>query len=924
MRTSILTLFLAFTGLCVMAQAPQKFSYQGVARDNAGNTLTSTNIGIKFDLHQYTANGAVVYSETHSASTNAFGLFTLQAGNGNATVGVFSAIDWADGPYYLEVSMDPQDGVNYQTMGTSQLLSTPYALYAETAGNGGTPGPTGPTGPDGADGQDGATGPQGPQGPQGPTGAFERLEDSDGDTKIEVEETPDDDIIRFYTSGNQVAAFEEDRLEFQNAGNSIFLGDSAGYAGTPQSVVIGNNAAKTTTNYYNVAIGQHAMEFNNGGFNTAIGFGSLQTEQDGELNVAIGAYSMRGLSGPSSGNVAVGNQSFEHGAGSDNVYLGLSTGRNTVGDGNVFLGHNAGENEQGSNKLIIDNSNTNSPLIYGEFDNDLLTVNGTLQVNDGTQQNGYVLTSDVNGNASWQAPGSGPIGPQGPQGPTGQPGADGADGAPGPTGPQGPTGAFSILADADGDTRIDVEANADDDTIRFVTDGTEYFRMSEGRIGVLNTGGSIFIGENAGLNDDLTINRNIFIGTDAGKQNTEGASNSVVGNSSFKSNTTGSNNTAYGNSSLLQNLTGNRNVGLGSSTLFTNALGNSNTAIGTEALSNIYSGDANTAVGNRALGQLPTNSGNVAIGHEAGYLAVGNRNVLIGYEAGRNLTGSHKLYIENSSTESPLIFGDFSANVVGINGKLGVGTQAPQTELHLVAPDNPTVRLQQDGADGWDVIGNATQLSIADNTGGNIPVRINTGVSADRLVLDGDNVGIGTTTPQEELHVQGSIRMVDGNQQAGYVATSDANGTMSWQDPETLVDHTTRVAYVYDNTEYTHTGNQSWQRASDWTNWMSVSSGDVIFMDASFLYKLQGGSGSDDVQFRIRIEGQNGCSNSSGHSSGTIQDFETFRSNFMPGNVHDFHEVACTGQIRFSLDMNTNLSDDTQHVSEVVIRAVKY
>lgn len=170
--------------LMVNAQSPQLINYQGVARDNGGNILAGQSIGLQIDIRQSTPNGTIVFSETHTVSTNTFGLFTVMIGAGTPQVATLSAIDWASGPYFTEVSMDASGGTNYVSLGTSQLLSVPYALYAETSGTAGPTGPTGPTGigetgatgPTGETGATGADGPTGPAGadgvtgPQGPTG----------------------------------------------------------------------------------------------------------------------------------------------------------------------------------------------------------------------------------------------------------------------------------------------------------------------------------------------------------------------------------------------------------------------------------------------------------------------------------------------------------------------------------------------------------------------------------------------------------------------------------------------------------------------------------------------------------------------------------------------------------------------------------
>ncbi len=120
------------------AQAPQGLNYQGVARNNAGVELPNQNIGIQLSILDGAATGTVVYTETHALLTDANGLFTLVIGFGTPTTGTFSAVNWAvGGSKWLKVSMDAAGGSNYQLMGTSQLLSVPYALFAGNVANNG-------------------------------------------------------------------------------------------------------------------------------------------------------------------------------------------------------------------------------------------------------------------------------------------------------------------------------------------------------------------------------------------------------------------------------------------------------------------------------------------------------------------------------------------------------------------------------------------------------------------------------------------------------------------------------------------------------------------------------------------------------------------------------------------------------------------
>ncbi|MEW6773385.1 MAG: hypothetical protein AB1304_05240 [Bacteroidota bacterium] len=109
---------------------PELISYQGIARDAAGNVLSGQQIGINFIIHQYTPNGTPVFAAAHTTTTNAVGLFTLAIGSVNTAS--FQAIDWSKGPYFLEVELDPTGtGTSYTSIGTQQILSVPYALYSK-------------------------------------------------------------------------------------------------------------------------------------------------------------------------------------------------------------------------------------------------------------------------------------------------------------------------------------------------------------------------------------------------------------------------------------------------------------------------------------------------------------------------------------------------------------------------------------------------------------------------------------------------------------------------------------------------------------------------------------------------------------------------------------------------------------------------
>ena len=120
----------------LFAQAPQKFSYQAVVRNASNALVTNAPVGVRISVLQGGVAGTLVYMETHTAVTNQNGLMTLTIGSGNLLQGDFTGIDWANGLYYLKTEIDPAGGTNYSITSTQQLLSVPYALYANEAGNG--------------------------------------------------------------------------------------------------------------------------------------------------------------------------------------------------------------------------------------------------------------------------------------------------------------------------------------------------------------------------------------------------------------------------------------------------------------------------------------------------------------------------------------------------------------------------------------------------------------------------------------------------------------------------------------------------------------------------------------------------------------------------------------------------------------------
>lgn len=131
----------------VYAQTPpQAFKYQAVCRDANGNPLINQAVNFKIGIIQGSITGTLVYSEYQLDTTNAYGVSNLEIGRGQAISGNFGAINWGNGPHFITLSFDPAGGTAFVPLGTQELLSVPYALYA---GSSNTPGPQGPQGPQG-------------------------------------------------------------------------------------------------------------------------------------------------------------------------------------------------------------------------------------------------------------------------------------------------------------------------------------------------------------------------------------------------------------------------------------------------------------------------------------------------------------------------------------------------------------------------------------------------------------------------------------------------------------------------------------------------------------------------------------------------------------------------------------------------------
>ena len=131
MKKHISLIFLLVIVFNINAQAPQGFNYQGTVRNSNGDLVMNEDVSFKFNILQGSQTASPSFVETHLAPTDDLGQVTLVIGQGSATTGDFSEIDWSLGDYYLDVEIDTGNG--YIAMGVTSILSVPYALYSENS-----------------------------------------------------------------------------------------------------------------------------------------------------------------------------------------------------------------------------------------------------------------------------------------------------------------------------------------------------------------------------------------------------------------------------------------------------------------------------------------------------------------------------------------------------------------------------------------------------------------------------------------------------------------------------------------------------------------------------------------------------------------------------------------------------------------------
>ncbi|MCD6564917.1 MAG: tail fiber domain-containing protein [Bacteroidales bacterium] len=634
------------------SQVPLGFNYQAVVRDAQGDIISDQDVSLRISILQGSETGTPVYVETHQETTNSFGLITLEIGSGTMISGNLPAIDWSADTYFLKIELDVDGGSNYQYMGTSKLLSVPYALNAgsvtslkslnimEQPGNdvdsalfevknqdGNTvfavynEGVRVYVNDDPTKGLKGGFAVGGFNSSKGATNEYLRV--TPDSVRVYIDET----IAKGLKGGFAVGGFSPGKA---GSANMMHL--------TPDNYFIGHQSGSSiTTGLYNSFFGYQSGLLNDiGNRNVFLGYKTGYSNTEGNYNTFIGSntgYSnTEGLS-----NVFVGDSSgYDNTIGSYNVFMGNLAGvQNDSGYYNVFIGDSAGySNVEGNQNIFLG--------VGAGFSNKSGGHNVFLGVESGrnnTEGTANVILGDYAGHLL-------------------------------------DTGDYNIFIGASsGYSNIGGKSNVFLGTAAGYDNDTGNYNIMIGNwSGAKNTSGksNVFMGYAAGYSN-TTADWNICIGNLAGYSNEDGEKNVFLGAEAGKLNTSGYKNVFLGNLSGYDNTTGYRNVFVGSSSGENSTDAMYNAFLGTSTGYSNTTGTRNTFIGNEAGYSNTTGGYNVYVGRIAGYTnSTSDSCVFIGNAAGYFATGSNLLYIDNSSTSSPLIYGNFDSDFITINGTLNV------------------------------------------------------------------------------------------------------------------------------------------------------------------------------------------------------------------------------------------------------------
>jgi hypothetical protein len=469
------------------------------------------------------------------------------------------------------------------------------------------------------------------------------LADADNDTKVQVEENADEDIIRFDVGGTEGMLLVKNasnvpRLELPDGSSSVYIGDQAGASITSatNNIALGSSAlSNTTIGGANTAIGATTLTLNtSGNNNTAVGFQSMFSNTSGQQNTAAGRSSMH-MNTDGFLNAAFGYQSlFSNASGTANSAFGAHTLRSsTTAVSNTAVGFEClYSNTTGHHNTAVGTaalrSNTSGISNVGIGRSALF--NNTIQSNIVAVGDSSLFNNQSTSNTA--------------------------------------IGSKALFTNTSGSGNT----------------ATGFKSLFSNSTASSNTAFGAFA-----MEDNTTGGNNTAVGESALRNNLSGPANTAVGSVSLLVNTTGNNNTAIGFQSMVSNVGGQENSALGRSSLHFNTAGTNNTAVGFQSLFSNTNGNFNTAIGHRAMETNASGVVNTVVGAFADVAADGLSNATaIGFRA-------------EAAASNSLVLGSIN----GVNGatnsvKVGIGDNAPSHFLTVKSADSETVRLYSTGVNG--------------------------------------------------------------------------------------------------------------------------------------------------------------------------------------------------------------------------------
>jgi len=655
-----INLLLGITSVITLSgQDHRGFNYQAVARDGNGNPLSGIDISVRFSIHADTEDGVLIWQEEHDLHTSPLGLFTAVIGSAGAynqsgEAGSFQEIDWNAGQYFLKTWIKTDQ--EYADLGGSLIQTVPMAMHADMASN--SAGNFSVTGEEGANGsalfevkrsdgmpvfavyEDGVWVYSDLDQVKGKKGGF-AVGGYSAATKGVVEEymriTPDS--ARIYISPDDAKG---------KKGGFAVGGYSAGAKGTAPEYL------RVTTDSTRVLVNAAAAKGKKGGF--AVGGYSPATKGINDEYMCITPDSARIYINPETakgkkGGFAVGSySSATKGTGASFLEVhpsatrvfyddALSTGDFESGFG---VGGYSGNGYTSSDQLM---SLTRDNYFIGHESGINITSDGLYNQTLGYQAGKALTTGNYNVFMGYQA------------------------GMNTSTGEWNVHLGYQAGKNCNGRNNVIIGHEACMNSAMYnsvvIGDGAA-FQAGE------NSWGNVMIGFRTGFLTEAS--RNVFIGRESGYGNISGADNVYMGAFAGQMNETGGDNVYIGITAGQNGTTGAGNVYIGERAGYTNN-GNWNILIGKGAGAGSGDWSTNTDFNH-----------NIMIGLSAGYnTSTGERNLFLGNAAGYNENGSHKLYIDNTSsgTDKPLIYGDFQLKEVIIHNKLSAVDLVETSDVKL-------------------------------------------------------------------------------------------------------------------------------------------------------------------------------------------------------------------------------------------------